>query len=123
MGLEETVTQLVASVKKLEKTVCQCHDQLLLPGPHYTPGEEEEIVEDSEEEEEDKDGLEYETNTPLRDSYMTPPSTGGHSKPSLAPSWSPTPVDSNPKTNVVLCTEELEACIEVFWKRQRRIWR
>ena len=25
-GLEETVTQLVVSVKKLEKTVCRCHD-------------------------------------------------------------------------------------------------
>ena len=25
-GLEETVTQLVASVKKLEKMVCWCHD-------------------------------------------------------------------------------------------------
>ena len=25
-GLEETVAQLVVSVKKLEKTVCQCHD-------------------------------------------------------------------------------------------------
>ena len=25
-GLEETVTQLVALVKKLEKTVCRCHD-------------------------------------------------------------------------------------------------
>ena len=25
-GLEETVTQLVTLVKKLEKTFCQCHD-------------------------------------------------------------------------------------------------
>ena len=25
-GLEETVAQLVASVKKLEKTVCHCHN-------------------------------------------------------------------------------------------------
>ena len=25
-GLEETVAQLVASVKKLEKMVCRCHD-------------------------------------------------------------------------------------------------
>ena len=25
-GLEETITQLVALVKKLEKMVCQCHD-------------------------------------------------------------------------------------------------
>ena len=39
-GLEETIAQLVMSVKKLEKTVCCCHDQLLLPGPHYVPGEE-----------------------------------------------------------------------------------
>ena len=42
-GLEETVTQLVVLVKKLEKMVCQCHDQLLSPGPHYTLGKEEEI--------------------------------------------------------------------------------
>ena len=46
-------------VKKLEKTVCCCHDWLLLPGPHYAEGEEEEVAEDLEEEEED--GLEYET--------------------------------------------------------------
>ena len=32
-GLEETVAQLVALVKKLEKMVCRCHDQLLSPGP------------------------------------------------------------------------------------------
>ena len=32
-GLEETIVQLVTTVKKLEKTVCQCHDQLLLLGP------------------------------------------------------------------------------------------
>ena len=49
-GLEETITQLVSLVKKL-KTVCQCHNQLLSPGPHYTPREEEEIVEEEEEEE------------------------------------------------------------------------
>ena len=80
------------------------------------PGEEEEMVEETEEEEEDEeeDGLEYETNTPSKDLYMTPPSTGGHSKPSLAPSHSPTPADSNPENNVVLYTEELEAHIEVF---------
>ena len=43
-GLEETVAQLVTSVKKLEKTVCWCHDRLLSLGPHYTPGEEEEMA-------------------------------------------------------------------------------
>ena len=32
-GLEETIVQLVTTVKKLEKTVCQCHDQLLSLGP------------------------------------------------------------------------------------------
>ena len=56
-GLEESVAQLVASVKKLEKTVFQYHDQLLSPGPHYTPEEEEVIVEELEEEEEEEDGL------------------------------------------------------------------
>ena len=115
-GLEETVTQLVMLVKKLEKTVCQCHDQLLLPSPHYVPGEEEEMVEDLEEGEEDEEegGLEYETDTPSKDSYTTPPSTGGHSKPSLAPSCLSTLEDSDPENNTVLCTEELEACIKVF---------
>ena len=44
-GLEETIEQLVMVVKKLEKTICQCHNQLLLPGPHYTLGEEEEMME------------------------------------------------------------------------------
>ena len=34
VGLEETVAQLVTTVKKLEKTVCWCHDQLLSLGPH-----------------------------------------------------------------------------------------
>ena len=113
-GLEETIAQLVVSVKKLEKMVCRCHDCLLLPGPHYVPGEEEEVVEDLEEEEDEEDGLEYKTNTPSKDSYTTPPSTGGHSEPSSAPSCSPTPEDSDPENNVVLCMEELEACIEAF---------
>ena len=74
-------------------------------------------MEDSEKEEEDEEeesGLEYETDTPSKDSYTTPPSTGGCSKPSLAPSHSPTLADSNPKNNAVLCTEELEACIKAF---------
>ena len=67
-----------------------------------------------EEEEDEEDGLEYMTDTPLGDSYTTPPSTGGHSEPSPAPTCSPTPGDSDPENNVVLYTEELEACIEVF---------
>ena len=115
-GLEETVTQLVVSVKKLEKMVCQCHNRLLLPGPHYAPGEEEEMVEEEEEEEEDEEesGLEYETNTPSKDSYTTPPSTGGCSEPSLVSSCSPTPEDSNPENNTVLRTEELEAHIKAL---------
>ena len=95
--------------------VCHCHNQLLSPGPHYAPGEEEEIVEKTEEEEdEEESGLEYETDTPLKDSYMTPPSTGGRSETSPAPSQSPTPTDSDPKNNVVLHTKELEAHIKVF---------
>ena len=114
-GLEETVAQLVTSVKKLEKLVCRCHDRLLSPGPHYVPGEEEMVEEtEEEEEEEEEDGLEYATNTPSRDSYTTPPSTGGRSEPSPTPSHSPTPGDSDPENNAVLCTEELEAHIEVF---------
>ena len=111
-GLEETVAQLVASVKKLEKTICRCHDRLLSPGPHYAPGEEEAVVGDSEEEEED--GLEYKTDAPSRDSYMTLPSTRGHSKPSPCPSQSLTLENSDPETNSVLQTVELEAHIESF---------
>ena len=114
VGLEETINQLVALVKKLEKMVCQCHDRLLLPGPHYMPGEEEEMVKETEEEEDEEDGLEYVTNTPSRDSYTTPPSTWGCSKPSPALSCSPTLGDSDPENNMVLHTEELEARIEAF---------
>ena len=113
-GLEETVAQLVVLVKKLEKTVCWCHDWLLLPGPHYALGEEEEMVADLEGEEEDEDGLEYETDAPSRDSYMTPPSTGGHSQPSPCLTQSSTPEDSDPETSAVLHTVELEAHIETF---------
>ena len=112
-GLEETVTQLVTVVKKLEKTVCQCHNRLLLPGPHYTEGEEE-VVMDLEEEEDDEDGLEYETDAPLRDSYTTPPSTRGCSKPSPASSRSPILEDLDPEINTVLHTAEIEAHIESF---------
>ena len=79
------------------------------------PGEEEEMVEETEEEEDDEeDGLEHATDTPLGDSYMTPPSTGGCSPPSPAPSHLLTPEDSDPENNAVLCTEELEARIKVL---------
>ena len=73
-----------------------------------------EETEEEEGEEEEEDGLEYVTDTPSGDSYTTPPSTGGHSLPSPAPSPLLTSGDSNPETNAVLCTEELEAHIEVF---------
>ena len=115
-GLEETVLKLAASVTVLEKLVCHCRNRLLSPGPHYVPGEEEmvEETEKEEEEEEEEDGLEYTTDSPSRGSYMTPPSTGGHSSPLPAPSCSPTPGDSDPENNVALHTEELEARIEAF---------
>ena len=65
------------------------------------------MVEETEEEgeEEEEEGLEYVTDTPLGGSYMTPPSTGGHSL---------TTEDSNPENNAALCTEELEAHIKAF---------
>ena len=114
-GLEETVLKLAASVTVLEKSVCRCQDRLLLPSPHYTPGEEEDMVEETEEgESEEEEGLEYATDTPLGGSYTTPPSTGGRSSPLPAPSHSPTPGDSDPENNVALRTEELEARIETF---------
>ena len=69
---------------------------------------------EGEEEKEEEEGLEYVTDTPSGGSYMTPPSTGGHSSPSLAPSRSPTLGDSNPENNTALHTKELEARIEVF---------
>ena len=120
-GLEETVVKLTALVSLLEKLICHCRDCLLSPAPHYAPGEEEEMVEETEEEggeeeeeeEEEEEGLEYVTDTPLGGSYMTP-STGGRSSPSLAPSRSPTPGDSDPENNAALHTEELEARIEAF---------
>ena len=113
VGLEGTVIKLTASVTKLEKSVCRCRDHLLSPAPHYTPGEEEEVIEETEEEDEEED-LEYATDTLSGGSYMTPPSTGGCSSPSPAPSRSPTLGDSNPENNAALHTEELEACIEAF---------
>ena len=71
------------------------------------------MIEETKEEEEEE-GLEYTTNTPLGDSYTTPPSTGGCSEPSPTPSHSSTPGDSNPENNAALHTKELEACIEAF---------
>ena len=112
-GLEETVLKLAASVTVLEKSVCHCRDLLLLPAPHYMPGEEE-MVKETEEEEEDEDGLEYATDTPSGGSYTTPPSTGGRSSPSPALSRLLTPGDSNPENNAALHMEELEVCIEAF---------
>ena len=72
------------------------------------------MVEETEEETEEEEGLEYATDTPSGGSYTTPPSTGGCSSPSPAPSRSPTPVDSDPENNAALRTEELEARIEAF---------
>ena len=114
-GLEETVLKLATSVTVLEKSVCRCRDRLLSPGPHYAPGEEDMVEEMEEEKEtEEEEGLEYVTDTPSGGSYTTPPSTGGRSSPSLAPSHSPTLGDSNPENNAALCTEELEARIKAF---------
>ena len=116
-GLEETVLKLATLVTVLEKSICRCRDWLLSPGPHYAPGEEEMVEETEEEketEEEEEDGLEYATDTPSRGSYTTPPSTGGRSSPSPAPSCSPTLGDSDPENNAALCMEELEAHIEAF---------
>ena len=96
-GLEETVLKLAASVTVLERSVCRCRDRLLSPGPYYASGEE--MVEETEEEEEEEEGLEYATDTPSGGSYTTPPSTGGRSSPSPAPSRSPTPGDSNPENS------------------------
>ena len=75
------------------------------------------MVKETEEEEggeEEEEGLEYVTDTPPGGSYITLPSTGGHPSPSLAPSCSPTPGDSDPENNAALCTKELEAHIKVF---------
>ena len=72
------------------------------------------MVKETEEEEDEEDSLEYTTDTPSGGSYITPPSTGGHSPPSPAPSHLLTPVDSDPENNAVLHTKELEAHIEAF---------
>ena len=71
-------------------------------------------MEEEEEEDEEESSLEYATNTPSGDLYTTPPSTGGCSQPSPAPSCSSTLGDSDPENNAVLRTEELEAHIKVF---------
>ena len=114
-GLEETVLKLAASVTVLEKLVCRCRNRLLSPGPYYASGEEEMVEETEEgEESEEEEGLEYATDTPSGGSYTTPPSTGGCSSPSPAPSCLPTPGDSDPENNAALRTEELEAHIEAF---------
>ena len=114
-GLEETILNSATSVTMLERLVCCCRDRLLSLAPHFTPGEEEEVVKEMEEEgTEEEEGLEYVTDTPLGGSYMTPTSTGGHSSPSPAPSHSPTPGDSDPENNAALRMEELEARIEAF---------
>ena len=107
-GLEETVLKLAASVTVLEKSICRCRDCLLSLGPHYALGQEE-VVKETEEEEGEEEGLKYTTDTPSGSSYMTPPSTGGCSSPSPAPSRSPTPGDSDPENNAAL-----EARIKVF---------
>ena len=74
------------------------------------------MVEEMEEEETEgeEEGLEYTTDTPSGGSYMTPPSTGGHSSPLPAPSRLLTLGDSDPENNTALRTEELEARIEAF---------
>ena len=113
-GLEETVPKLTASVTGLERSVCHCRDRLLSLAPHYMPGGVEEMVEETKEEEDEEESLEYVTDTLSGGSYTTPPSTGGHSSPSLAPSHSPTLGSSNPENNAALRTEELEARIEAF---------
>ena len=113
-GLEETILKLAALVTALERSVCHCRDRLLSPALHYVPGEEEMVKEMEEEETEEEEGLEYMTNAPSGDSYTAPPSTGGRSSPSPAPSRSPTPGDSDPENNVALCTEELEARLKTF---------
>ena len=113
-GLEETIAKLTTSVTRLEESVCHCRDRLLLPAPHFAPGEEGMVEETEEEEEEEEEGQEYATDTPLGGSYMTPPSTGGCPTPSPAPSCSPTPGSSDPENNAALHMEELEARIEAF---------
>ena len=81
------------------------------------------MVEETEEEEDEEDGLEYVTDTPSGGSYTTPPSTGGCLSSSLAPSHSLTLGDSDPENNMVLHTEELEACIETFLEKWMKTWR
>ena len=113
-ALEETMAKSVELVQTLERLVCHCQDWLLLPGPHFTEGENQEVVEDSKEDEEE-DSLEYETEEPSDPSYTTPPNTRGHSFPSTyCPSCSPTPEGLDPENNTCLQTELIEAQVEAF---------
>ena len=82
---------------------------MLSPGPHYAEGE---IQRGGDEEE---DGLKYKTEVETSDpSYTTPPSTGGHSKPSPHPLCSPSPEDSDLETSAVLQTAEIKAQVKAF---------
>ena len=109
-SLGETVVTLVLVVTKLKSSVCCCHDCLLLPGPHYTKGEQGEVVVNLEE-----DDLEYETEEdPSNPSYISPPNTRGHTPPSPHLLHSPTPEDSDPENNASLQTVLLKACVEAF---------
>ena len=70
---------------------------------------------DFEEDEEEEDALEYETKEePSDPSYMTPPSTRGHTPPSPHPSHSPTPDGSDLENNACLQTALIEAQVEAF---------
>ena len=114
-ALGETAEQLVVAVMKLEGSVCCCHNWLMSPGPHFTEGENKEVVVDLEEDDDEEDGLKYETEEdPSDPSYMTPPSTGGCSPPSPHPSCSLTPEGSNPENNAHLQMVLIEAQVEAF---------
>ena len=87
------------------------------------PREEEEMVEDleeGEEDEEEENGLEYETDTPSKDSYTTPLSTGGCSDPSPALTHSPTPIQRTMWSFIPRSWRLVSRC---SWKRPRKIWR
>ena len=115
-GLEETVAQLVALVKKLEKTICQCHDWLLSPGLHYAEGEEEEVVGDLEEDEEDS--LEYKMDAPSQDSYMTLPSILLWLQVVLL--LQGTLIQ---RMTQLFIPRNWKLVLSCSWRRQRRIWR
>ena len=80
------VKQLVEVVKRLEGSICCCWDWLLLLGPHFAEGENQEVVADSEEDDnegdDEEDGLKYKMEEePSNPSYTTPSSTRGHIPP------------------------------------------